>query len=144
MAPPKRQTQAGRVIHSGRVTKREPDAPTYQSVKRKRDGKIPPPATRTGPPKRARLNRGSAAPEPEPPRRTTVPTRSIRFRPSWHKLVGATLLAVGLALASGNDVMLLRPSPVLLPGGHNEFYLFAGFGSAAYSTWFFGWFDRTR
>ena len=68
-----------------------------------------------------------------------------RFRPPWHLVVGVALLVAGVAVAAVNDAMLLGGVPTwLLPGGHNEAYLFLGLGLAAWSTWWFGWYDRAR
>jgi hypothetical protein len=68
----------------------------------------------------------------------------VRYRPEWHKIVGALILVLGLAVIVLNDVMLLGASRSLLPGGHNELYLILGVVIAGYSTWWFGWFDRER
>jgi hypothetical protein len=53
----------------------------------------------------------------------------------------ATLAGVSVLIL--NDVMLLQPSVVLLPGGHNELYLLVAVVISGFSTWFFGWFDRS-
>ncbi len=66
-----------------------------------------------------------------------------RLRSGWHKTVGAVILVLGVAIAIVNDMMLLG-SAALLPGGHNEAYLFLGVGIAGYSTRWFGWFDRAH
>ena len=58
--------------------------------------------------------------------------------------MGAGLLILGVGLLVMNDLMMLQPSLVLLPGGHTELYLLAAVLIAGFSTWFFGWFDRTR
>ncbi len=103
------------------------------------ENRLPP----TGPISGSSRRDHTRAPSPAPTSRTT-PKRTIRFRPGWHRAIGAALLLVGVALAALNDVMMLQPSLTLLPGGHSELYLFAGIGIAGYSTWWFGWFDRTR
>jgi hypothetical protein len=76
--------------------------------------------------------------------RYTPPVRTIRFRPSWHKAVGSAVLALGLAVILLNDLKLLGAPRTVLPGGHNELYFMLGLIIAGYSTWWFGWFDRTR
>lgn len=59
--------------------------------------------------------------------------------------MGVALLVVGVLIAAVNDAMLLGGVPTwLLPGGHNEAYLFLGLAVAASSTWWFGWYDRSR
>ena len=129
MPPPKkRRTGPGSVEHHGRTTKRtsQPTTPT-------------PPDAMELPTVRPRT--GSEAPLPS---RYTPPSRKIRFRPGWHKAVGFALLLVGVALVALNDMMLLDFPATLLPGGHNEGYLFLGLAIVGYSTWWFGWFDRTR
>ena len=68
-----------------------------------------------------------------------------RLRPRWHRVVGLLLLGAGVVTAALNDAMLLGGLPArLLPGGHSELYLFAGIALAAWSTWWFGWYDRAR
>lgn len=105
------------------------------------ENRLPPAGPISGQSRRG--NTQAPAPTPAPTSRTT-PKRVIRFRPGWHKAMGAALLLVGLAVVVLNDVMMLQPSVTLLPGGHSELYLIAGVGIAGYSTWWFGWFDRTR
>lgn len=86
--------------------------------------------------------------KPETPWRRRVPQRtadrrsdSVRHGTSGSALASSSL---GAALLVLNDLMMLQPSLLLLPGGHNELYLIAAVLIAGYSTWFFGWFDRTR
>ena len=144
MTPSKRRTRGGRPVHHGRVTNREDDTqpPRGLGIHPDELGIDAHQSARST--KRASSSSDLTASRPARTGRTTVPQRSIRFRPQWHKVVGCGLLLVGLALGAVNDVMLLQPSLELLPGGHNELYLFAGLAAAGYSTWFFGWYDRTR
>lgn len=131
MPPQKRRTKPGDIEHHGRVTTtrdahdprvtpRAPDPSLVDRAKRYQSG----PAT------------------PQQSSRYTPPTKSTRFRPDWHKTVGALILVLGAAIAVLNDVMLLGAPTTLLPGGHTELYLVLGVAIAAYSTWWFGWFDR--
>lgn len=64
-------------------------------------------------------------------------------RPTWHRWLALSLLLAGVSVLILNDVMLLQPSVVLLPGGHNELYLLVAVVISGFSTWFFGWFDRS-
>jgi hypothetical protein len=132
MPTSKRRTKGGRPVHDGRVTRRDVTLP------------IPRPPARD--PVDALIEAGRDAPtrSPASSSRYTPPPSPFRFRPSWHKVLGFALLVAGVALAVVNDVMMLQPSITLLPGGHNELYLFLGIAVAAYSTWWFGWFDRQR
>ncbi len=87
----------------------------------------------------------SGARSPMSTARYTPPQRTIRVRPGWHKAAAFTLLGLGVVVAGVNDAMLLGGVPTwLLPGGHNEAYLMLGIATAVSSTWWFGWFDRTR
>lgn len=63
------------------------------------------------------------------------------FRPTWHKVVGALLIVLGLGVFVLNDLAWFDIN--LIPGGHNELWAMVGIGTAATSTWWFGWFDRT-
>ena len=102
--------------------------------------------------------KGPTPPNPSKSRRTspeleapTPPAASSRFtpkvkargpfRPTWHKVVGALLIAVGLGIFVVNDLAWFDIN--LIPGGHNELWAIVGIGTAATSTWWFGWFDRT-
>ncbi len=62
------------------------------------------------------------------------------FRPTWHKVVGALLVLAGLSIFILNDLVWFDIN--LIPGGHNELWAMAAFGTAFASTWWFGWFDR--
>jgi hypothetical protein len=68
--------------------------------------------------------------------RYTPPTgkRPPRFRPVWHKAVGALQAAVGATMVIANYA-------ALLPGGHKEAYFFVGMPLAVASSWWFGLFD---
>lgn len=69
------------------------------------------------------------------------PRRALaRQRPSWHRAVGTSQVAVGVALIVINYVDYSRSS--LLPGGHQELYFVFGVLVAGSSIWWFGWFDR--
>ncbi|MBI5089957.1 MAG: hypothetical protein HZB15_14135 [Actinobacteria bacterium] len=133
MPPKKRRTKPGDTEHHGRVT----------TPRNAHDPRVTPSATEPSLVERAkRYDSGPATPPPSS--RYTPPIRAIRFRPGWHKLVGALLLVLGAAVAVLNDVMLLGASTTLLPGGHSEFYLILGVAIAGSGTWWFGWFDRER
>ena len=133
MPPKKRRSKPGDIEHHGRVT----------TTRDAHDPRVTPRAAEPSLAERAkRYESGPATPQPSS--RYTPPIKSIRFRPDWHKTVGALVLVLGVAVAVVNDVMLLGASTTLLPGGHSEFYLVLGVAIAAYSTWWFGWFDRER
>lgn len=68
--------------------------------------------------------------------------RRYRQRPTWHRAVGWLSITVGIAIVVVNyiDYADLR----LLPGGHQEWYFFAGLLVAASGTWWLGFFDRRR
>ena len=130
MPPKKRRSTDGKIEHRGRVTApRDPTAVPYAAT----------PAIA-----KQVKRQGSGSLNPAPSSRYTPPKKSVRFRPGWHKGVGAAVLLVGIAVAVLNDVMLLDPSKTLLPGGHSEFYLMLGIIIAGYSTWWFAWFDREK
>lgn len=140
MAPPKRRTQGGRPVHRGRVTTRESEINVGPGVD-------PDFVTRAFTRSEAMSHRraGAEARDPVAPTRRTPDRRpAFRVRPTWHRWLGAGLLVFGAALLVLNDLMMLQPSLLLLPGGHSELYLVAAVLTAGYSTWFFGWFDRTR
>jgi uncharacterized integral membrane protein len=63
------------------------------------------------------------------------------FRPSWHKVMGGLIILAGLGIFVVNDLALFDIN--LMPGGHNELWAIVGIFTAASSTWWFGWFDRT-
>jgi len=62
------------------------------------------------------------------------------FRPTWHKVVGALLVVLGLSIFVINDLAWFDIN--ILPGGHNELWALLAFAVAGASTWWFGWFDR--
>lgn len=63
----------------------------------------------------------------------------IRIRPTGHKVTGWILVVLGVALAVLNDAAWLGVN--LMPGGHNELYLFVAVGVAAFGGWWLGVFD---
>lgn len=129
MPPSKRRTKASDIEHRGRVTV-------------SRDPTAVPRASPSMPSGRAnRPERGPATPAASS--RYTPPLKSVRWRPGWHKSIGALVLIVGLIVVILNEVMLGN-SITLLPGGHSELYLVLGVVIAGYSTWWFGWFDREK
>lgn len=128
MPPRKRRTGPGHPDHRGRTT--VPPRPAVLP----RPGELEP---------RPSGQRSTSVPAASA--RYTPPRRTVRFRPPWHKVLGAVLLVVGVVMAAVNDAMLLGGVPTwLLPGGHNEIYRYTGIALAASSTWWFGWFDRAR
>lgn len=74
--------------------------------------------------------------------RYTAPTPAFRLRPRWHRWVGWSGLALGLTIIIANDAMFFTKGVTLLPGGHNEMYLFLGLAVGGAFTWFLGLFDR--
>ena len=72
-----------------------------------------------------------------------TPPRKNRgvFRPVWHKVVGALLIVLGIAIFAANDLEWFDIH--IMPGGHNELYAVAGIAVVASSMWWFGWFDRS-
>ncbi len=90
------------------------------------------------------LDRRRTPEQLEPTSRYTPKRKSVRLRPTWHKVTGYVMLAVAVVTFLLNQIMLLSPSVALLPGGHNAGYMFLGFALAAWSTWWLGWFDRER
>lgn len=131
MPPNKRRGKPGDPEHHGRVTTRAtaPVSPLSGAQASLDDSVV-------------RSRRAERSPSPSPSARYTPRVRSVRLRPDWHKVVGAVVLVVGIAVAVINDVMLLGATATLLPGGHSELYLLLGVAVAGYSTWWFGWFDR--
>ncbi len=128
MPPNKRHGQAGKSEHRGRVTvPRDPTA-------------LP----RADAAPLARKGDDHHSPSAPASSRYTPPTKSIRLRPGWHKTIGLILVAVGFIIVILNILMGGGSDLTLLPGGHNELYLFLGLGLAAYSMWWFGWFDREK
>lgn len=74
--------------------------------------------------------------------RYTAPVKNRGlFRPVWHKVVGALLVAAGIGIFLANDLEWVGVH--LMPGGHNEIYAVAGVMVAASSMWWFGWLDRS-
>ena len=128
--PSKRRTKPGEVEHHGRVTTHRDDTPFPRAV-------APSPSSA---PKRRTTEREA----PAASSRYTPPLKSVRFRPELHKLIGAVILVIGIAIVIVNDIVLLGASATLLPGGHTELYLMLGVVIAGYSTWWFGWFDREK
>jgi len=72
-----------------------------------------------------------------------TPPRKNRgmFRPTWHKVVGAFLIVLGITIFVLNDAEWFGVH--LMPGGHNELWAVTGIAVVATSTWWFGWFDRS-
>ena len=129
MPPKKRRSNPGDIAHHGRVTGRHSQM----------DLPIAPPRPPLSGARRTRAEH----PPPTPPQsaRYTPPIRHVRFRPGWHKAIGAALLVVSVLVVLLNEAMLGGVEH-LLPGGHNPLYLIGGVLVAGYSTWWFGWFDR--
>lgn len=71
--------------------------------------------------------------------RYTRPVPVIRIRPLGHKVTGWILVVVGIAVAVINDAAWLGVN--IMPGGHNELYLFVAVGIAAFGGWWLGVFD---
>ena len=92
-------------------------------------------------PNRPRAAEG-APPLPAPSSRYTPKVKARGpFRPGWHKVVGGLIVLVGLGIFVVNDLAWFDIN--LMPGGHNELWAIVGIFTAATSTWWFGWFDRT-
>ena len=84
---------------------------------------------------------------PPPPKTATSsvsPVRRpkvVRYRPTWHRVVGGIELAVGVLLivlsyGPGLGYRLLGIAPI--------WYLMVGGALAYYSTFWFGWWDRAK
>jgi hypothetical protein len=129
MPPNKRRTKRSDVDHRGRVTV-------------SRDPTEVPLAAAPSLSQRATHTESGPA-KPAASSRYTPPVKSFRFRPGWHKTVGALFVVLGLAVVILNDAMLGN-SVTLLPGGHSELYLVLGVMIAGYGTRWFGWFDREK
>lgn len=71
-----------------------------------------------------------------------TPPRHVRFRPTSHKAIGGVILGVGLLVVILNYLEEFELNT--MPGPHSALYFLLGMAIAAYSTWWFGWFDRTR
>ena len=140
MAPNKRRRSSASTEHHGRVTvPRDPTVLPRAST--------PSPATpRIDAASRSEPlgSKDQSTTRPPASRRYTPPKKSVRYRPGWHKAVGACILLAGIAIIVLNDAMRLEPSWTLLPGGHQEAYLALGVIVAAFSTRWFGWFDRAK
>ena len=130
MPPRKRRSTPGNAEHHGRVTRPVDRTTLPRAAEEPLTGRSQP--------------RGERDVAPTASSRYTPPVKSVRFRPDWHKAVGALVLVLGVALAVINDVMMFGVTTTLLPGGHQEVYLLLGMAIAGYSTWWFGWFDRER
>ncbi len=128
--PSKRRPKPDDLEHHGRVTRHREDTPFPRAA-------APSPSSA---PKRRTTEKAT----PAASSRYTPPLKSVRFRPEWHKLIGAVILVIGIAIVILNDIVLLGASATLLPGGHTELYLVLGVVIAGYSTWWFGWFDREK
>lgn len=63
----------------------------------------------------------------------------MRFRPTWHKVVGWSQVAFGLAIVVVNYVDYANVR--ILPGGHQEGYFVLGLVIAGAATWWLGLFD---
>jgi len=79
-----------------------------------------------------------------PPQVQRPPRSGLSYRaggrPPWHRAVGWTLIAIGVAIAVLNDLAYVDIEP--LPGGHSELYLFLGLLVAGFGSWWTGLFDR--
>src|SRR3546814_11712867 len=81
--------------------------------------------------------------EPAPSGRYTPKTKARGpFRPTWHRVIGALLVVAGLGLFVVNDLAWFDINS--LPGGNNALWAVLGIATAAQSTWWFGWCDRTQ
>lgn len=86
---------------------------------------------------RARSSSPEASARYTPP---TGPDLRVRVRPPWHKVAGAVLAVLGLAIVLVNFLDVDGVS--ILPGGHQEAYFLLGILVAGSSVWWFGAFDR--
>lgn len=127
MPPKKRKTSGHGVQHLGRVTVHHND--TF-------------PRAADPPPLGQRRHRTDDLEVPGASARYTPPIKHVRFRPGWHRVVGAVTVLLGVGVAVANDAMLLGAPATMLPGGHNELYLLLGVVIAGSSLWWFGWMDR--
>lgn len=106
-------------------------------------GRRPPRKARRGPTPSSQ--RAARAPAPEdvaatPTGRVTRPRPRGPFRPTWHKVVGAVFVFLGVGLFAVNDLALFDVE--IMPGGHNEIWAPVAIAIGASSMWWFGWFDR--
>jgi hypothetical protein len=98
--------------------------------------------TPRNPQRRSSTTTTAPAAQPAPSGRYTPKAKARGpFRPTWHRAIGALLVVAGLGLLVVNDLAWFDIT--LLPGGHNELWAVLGIATAATSTWWFGWFDRT-
>lgn len=74
-------------------------------------------------PAQDRARSRTTEPAVEEPRRYTPP-KVKRFRPTWHRVTGGSLLAVGLAIVVLNYLEELELNT--MPGPHSEGYFFLG------------------
>lgn len=86
--------------------------------------------------------RGRATHTPEPSARYTPSRPAFRIRPTAHKVLGWSLVALGIVIAVLNDVQWASSRLTLLPGGHSELYLMLALAVAAFGAWWLGLFDR--
>ena len=111
--------------------------------KNTRGGRVTPKGTQAARRSRHRgATAGAGSDRPEASPRYTPPTPQFRLRPRWHRFAGWFGVVLGIVIAAVNDLMLMGEDLTLLPGGHNELYLFLGIAVAGSSTWFLGLFDR--
>ncbi len=85
-------------------------------------------------PKSRQRRKPTAAPSPRSGR------RAARFRPAWHKVVGWSLVGLGVAVIVVNEVDVVDLE--LLPGGHSPAYLLLGLVVAVAGSWWLGLYDR--
>lgn len=98
------------------------------------------PKKRSRPPQKRKASGDfSRADLPAESARYTPRVPVIRFRPTSHKITGWILIVLAIALAVVNDAVRLGLN--IMPGGHNELYLFAALGIAAFGGWWLGIFD---
>ncbi len=78
----------------------------------------------------------------QPPQAQRPPRSGLSYRaglrPRWHRPVGWTLIAVGVAVVN----YLAYAGVEVLPGGHNELYFILGVLVATFGSWWTGLFDR--
>lgn len=90
-----------------------------------------------------RTREGRVAPAPRSEDRgryTPPPTKLAYFRPTWHKLVGIMIMALGVAIILIN--YLDSGAISVLPRGHQEAYFFLGVVVTGAGTWWLGLFDQ--
>ena len=90
---------------------------------------------------RARARAADATRSTEGSGRYTPPAPlQARMRPTWHKVIGAVQLLLGVAIVIINYIDY--DDFHILPGGHKEAYFLLGMLIAGASSWWFGAFDR--